>query len=101
MVQLYCIYITDKCNSCIINVFKSAVCNQHMMHEQNKAFQIMGGICPGGICPGGKCPGGKCPGGYMSGGKCPWGTCLRGFCPVTDQPANFPLLFFGTLPNTL
>ena len=51
------------------------------MHEPNKAFQIMGGICPGGTCPGGmcprgymsrgKCPGGKHPGGYMSGGKCP------------------------------
>ena len=45
-----------------------------MMHEPNKAFQIMGGICPGGICLGGMCPrayicpGGKCPGGYMSGG---------------------------------
>ena len=51
-----------------------------MMHEPNKAFQIMGGICPGGIRPGvcvlrGMCPGGKCPGGYMSGSKCPGGTC--------------------------
>ena len=54
---------------------------QYMMHEANKAFQIMAGtyvlgvyvqgVCVlGGICLGGKCPGGKCPGGYMSRGKC-------------------------------
>ena len=66
-----------------------------MMHEPNKAFQIMGGICPGGICLGGKCPGGtlvasrvmtkyntvsgvKCPRGYMSGGGGGGGG-----CPVT------------------
>ena len=53
------------------------------MHDPNKAFQIMGGICPGRMCPrgifpGGKCPGGKCPLGYMSGGKCPGGTCPGG-----------------------
>ena len=48
MGQIYCIYITDKCNSCKIN----AVCNQHMMHEPNKAFQIMGGMCPGGMSGG-------------------------------------------------
>ena len=76
MGQLYCIYITDKCNSCMF--FKV----QYVINT-NKAFQIMGGICPGvgvrgvyvlgGICPGGKCPGGKCPRTltpqtYMSGG---------------------------------
>ena len=67
-----------------------------MMHDPNKAFQIMGGICPvvyllgvcilGGICPGGKCPGGKCPRGYMSGGKCPGGTCPGG--GVVLSPIN-------------
>ena len=53
--------------------FYSAVCNQHMMHEPNKAFQIMWGLCPGGICPGGMCPGecvlgGICPGVSVRGG---------------------------------
>ena len=41
--------------------FQSAVCNQHMMHEPNKPFQIMGGICPGGICPGVYVLAGICP----------------------------------------
>ena len=51
-----------------------------MMHEANKAFQMMGGICVlRGLCPGGKYPEGKCPGGYMSGGKCPMDTCPGGF----------------------
>ena len=76
---------------------KCAACNQHMIHEPNKAFQIMGGICPGGggvyvwgvcvlwgMCPGGKCPGGKCPGGKCPGGICPGGKCPGGFCPVTN-----------------
>ena len=40
--------------------FKSAICNQHMMHEPNRAFYSLGGICPGGYnVLGGKCPGGK------------------------------------------
>ena len=41
--------------------FQSAVCNQHMMHEPNKPFQIMRGICPGGICPGVYVLAGICP----------------------------------------
>ena len=46
--------------------FLSEVCNQHMMHDPNVAFQIMGG--GGGICPGGIFPGSMCPRGYMSRG---------------------------------
>ena len=84
MGQLYCIYITHKCNSCKINFFKV----QYVINT-NKAFQIMGGICPWGICPGGNCPGGNCPGGKCTGGKCPGGYMTRGKCPVGTCPGFF------------
>ena len=42
----------------------------------NKAFRVMGGICPWGICPGG-----MCQGVYVLGGFCPWGKYPGGICP--------------------
>ena len=40
-------------------MFLSAECNQHMMHEPNRAFKVLGVYVLGGISLGGKCPGGK------------------------------------------
>ena len=84
MGQVYCIYITDKCNSCKINVFEMQYVINKWCMSQIRHFKLWGvyvlgvyirGVCVlGGICPGGKCPGGKCPGGYMSGSKCSGGT---------------------------
>ena len=85
MGQLYCIYITDKCNSCKINVFFKV----QQVIKTKKAFQIMGVICPWGICPGGICPGGICPRRYLSRGKCPGGKCPGGICPGGMYPGGY------------
>ena len=92
MGRLYCIYITDKCNSYQINVMfflKVQYVINTLCMSQIKLGGICpggmcpGGMCPGGMCPGGKCPGGKFPGGFMSRGKCPGGTCSGGFVMST------------------
>ena len=67
----------------MINVIPAniySVCNQHLIHDQNGAFQCPGGICPRGyMCTGGRClGGGECPGVYVLGDMCTGGRCLRG-----------------------
>ena len=44
--MLYCPCIRDKCNPCKLNAL---LINQHMMHEQNKAFYSFGVYVLGGI----------------------------------------------------
>ena len=86
MGQLYCIYITDKCNSFKINVFfYSSVGNQHKKGISNYwgynyvlGVYVQGVYVLGGICPGGKGPGGKCAGGICPGGMCPGGVYVQG-----------------------